>query len=108
MRGRAPAEWIRIAANHPWADKPRWAPNGRLLYFISNQGSPYFNLWAVRFDPDRGTPIGEPFQLTRFDTPGLSISPDVSNSEIGISARRAVLTMQTVRGNIWVMENVDR
>ena len=106
--GSPPAEWIRIAANHPWADKPRWAPNGRLLYFISNQGSPYFNLWAVRFDPDRGTPIGDPFQLTRFDTPGLTISPDVGASDIGISARRAVLTMQTVRGNIWMMENVDR
>ena len=106
--GSAPAEWIRIAAAHPWADKPRWAPNGRLLYFISNQDSPYLNLWAVRFDSDRGTPIGDPIQLTRFDTPGLTISPDVAATEIGISARRAVLTMQTVRGNIWVMENVDR
>ena len=56
--GAPPAAWIRLAANHPWADKPRWAPNGKLLYFISNQGSPYFNLWGVRFDPDRGIPDG--------------------------------------------------
>jgi len=76
--------------------------------FISNHGSPFFNLWAVRFDPDRGTAIGAPFRLTQFDTPGLTISPAVAVSETGISARRAVLTMQTVRGNIWVMENVDR
>jgi hypothetical protein len=108
--GSPPAEWIRIAPNHPWADKPRWAPNGRLLYFMSNQGSPYFNLWGIRFDPDRGIPMGDAFPLTRFDTPGLglTISPDVGNSDIGISERRAVLTMQTVRGNIWIMENVDR
>ena len=58
--GAAPAEWIHIAATHPWADKPRWASNGRLLYFVSNPGSPYFNLWAVRFDPDR-----EPRSATR-------------------------------------------
>ena len=106
--GAVPAKWTQIAANHAWADKPRWAPNGKLLYFISNHGSPYFNLWAVRFDPDRGTPIGDPFLLTRFDTPGLTISPDLAFAEIGISARRAVLPMQTVRGNIWMMENVDR
>ena len=108
--GSPPAEWIRIAANHPYADKPRWAPNGRLLYFISNQGSPYLNLWGVRFDPDRGIPMGDAFQLTQFDTPslGLTISPDVGATDIGISGRRAVLTMQTVRGHIWVMENVDR
>ena len=72
--GAPPADWIRIAADHPWADKPRWAPNGRLLYFISNQGSPYFNLWAIRFDPDRGIPMGDPFQLTRFDTSGLGLT----------------------------------
>ena len=54
--------------------------------------------------------MGDPFQLTQFDTPslGLTISPDVGATDIGISGRRAVLTMQTVRGNIWVMENVDR
>ena len=108
--GAPPAAWIRLAANHPWADKPRWAPNGKLLYFISNQGSPYFNLWGVRFDPDRGIPMGDPFSLTRFDTPGLGLamSSDVTASEIGVSERRAVLTLQTARGNIWMMENVDR
>jgi hypothetical protein len=71
-------------------------------------GRTLFNLWGVRFDPDRGSPIGGPFALTRFDTPALRISPDVGWTEIGISATRAVLTMETVRGNIWMMENVDR
>jgi serine/threonine protein kinase len=106
--GAAPAAWIRIAPNHAWADKPRWSPDGRFLYFVSDHGSPYFNLWGVRFDPDRGTPIGDPRQITKFDTPRLKILPDIVFAEIGISAQRAVLPMQTVRGNIWIMENVDR
>jgi hypothetical protein len=33
---------------------------------------------------------------------------DVAPPEIGISARRAVLTMATVTGGIWMLENVDR
>jgi Tol biopolymer transport system component len=108
-RERAPvSEWMQIASSHPWADKPRWAPNGRVLYFISKRGAPHFNLWGVRFDPDRGTPIGDSFALTRFDTPRLRISPDVGWTEIGISATRAVVTMETTRGNIWMMDNVDR
>jgi len=106
--GAPQANWVRIAADHPWADKARWAPDGKALYFISNQGSSFFNLWGVRFDPDRGKPIGAPFVITTFDSPGLVISPDLGSSEIGISARRAVLTMATVTGGIWMLENVDQ
>ena len=69
------AEWIPVARDHPWTDKPRWSPDGRLLYFISNQGSSFFNLWAVRFDPKGGALVGAPFPLTRFDSPAQVISP---------------------------------
>ena len=106
--GAPAADWVRIAPDHPWPDKPRWAPDGKTLYFISNQGSSFFNLWGVRFDPDRGRPVGSPFVITTFDSPGLVISPDIASTEIGISAHRAVLTMATVTGSIWMLENVDR
>ena len=106
--GAPPAEWMRIAPDHRWADKPRWAPDGKALYFISNQGSAFFNLWGIRFDPDRGRTIGAPFAITTFDSPGLAISSNVVSAEIGISARRAVLQMTTVTGGIWMLENVDR
>jgi Tol biopolymer transport system component len=106
--GAPPSKWTRIASSHDWVDKPRWAPDGRTLYFISKQGSSFYNLWGARFDPDRGMPIGEPFKITKFDSPGLVISPDIAGSEIGIAQRRAVLTMATVTGNIWMLENVDR
>ena len=63
---------------------------------------------AVRFDPERGTPIGEPYALTQFDSPSLVISPDIARSEMDVSSRHAVLTMKTVRGSIWMLDNVDR
>jgi Tol biopolymer transport system component len=103
-----PAEWTRIAPHHPWADKPRWSPDGRMLYFISNEGSSFFNLWAIKFDSAQGIPIGEPFRLTAFNSPDLVMPPDVVGAEIGISARRAILTLEAVRGSIWLLENVDR
>jgi len=106
--GSRPERWTRIAAEHTLPERPRWAPDGRTLYFISQRPTSYFNLWAVRFDPERGTPIDEPYALTQFDSPSLVISPDMPRSEMDVSSRHAVLTMKTVSGSIWMLDNVDR
>jgi eukaryotic-like serine/threonine-protein kinase len=99
---------IRIAGEHTWPDKPRWSPDGRTLYFISPHRAPYFNLWGVGFDADRGAPVGEPFTLTAFDSPALHISPHVQRAEMEVSAQHVVLTMKAVSGSIWMLDGVDR
>ncbi len=107
--GGGPATtWRRIAADHAWPDKPRWAPDGRTLYFLSRQHAEHFNLWGIRFDPSRGRSVGEPFVITRFESSGHTISSDIERTEMSISARRAVFTMETITGNIWMLDNVDR
>jgi Tol biopolymer transport system component len=30
--------WIRITDGEHWDDKPRWAPDGKTLYFVSSRG----------------------------------------------------------------------
>jgi hypothetical protein len=99
--------WTTVARDHPWPDKPRWAPDGRRLYFVSRRPSSFFNLWAVQFDPQTGS-AGEPFALSSFDAPSLFVSPEIATAEIGVSAQHAVLTMRSVRGNIWMLDNIDR
>jgi hypothetical protein len=89
-----PERWTRIAPDHAGPDKPRWAPDGRTLYFLSRHSTSYHNLWGVRFEPERGTPIGDPFALTDFDSPRLAISPDLTRSEMDVSARHAVLIIK--------------
>ena len=108
--GAPSAEWIRIAGGDVEAQQPRWAPDGRTLYFVSNKDSSFFNLWGIRFDPDHGRPVGAPFVISKFDSPRLVISPDADGNvgELGMSARRVVLTMAAVTGNIWMLENVDK
>ena len=105
---RSLREWKRVAEDHEWADKPRWAADGRTLFFLSRRPGSYFNLWAVRFDPDRGEPIGSPFALTQLDSPAFMISPQYDVNELSISPGRAVLSMQTSSGSIWMVEGVDR
>jgi Tol biopolymer transport system component len=104
--GGAARAWTHIVGGDHWVDKPRWAPDGRAVYFLSNRGSSFYNLWGIRFDPVRGKPVGEPFVVTTFDSPGFILSPDVVGTEIGIAQNRAVLTMTTVTGSIWMLENV--
>jgi hypothetical protein len=76
--GAGPGGWTRIAADHEWPDKPRWGPDGRTLYFLSNKSAGYFNLWGVHLDPAHGKPVGEPFQITHFDSPAFMIDPDMA------------------------------
>ena len=64
---------MHVTDAHEWADKPRWSPDGNLLYFIRRQAS-FFNVWAVRFDAKTGKAIGAPFQVTHFDSPGFQFS----------------------------------
>ena len=85
------------------ADKPRWSPDGKLVYYILRHGS-FFNLWAVRFDGVQGKTIGVPFQITRFDSPRRQMA----GLEIGVSPKRLILTMMEQTGNIWMLDNVDR
>ncbi len=99
--------WTAVTGLHGWADKPRWSPDGKFLYFIQQQGS-FFNVWAAPFDDAAGKPIGTPFQVTRYDSPRHQLSPELGIADIGVSARRLVLTMTEQTGNIWMLDNVDR
>jgi Tol biopolymer transport system component len=49
--------WTPLYGALDWADKPRWSPDGKLIYFIRRQDS-FFNLWAVRSTALKGKPWG--------------------------------------------------
>jgi Tol biopolymer transport system component/DNA-binding winged helix-turn-helix (wHTH) protein len=102
--GRAASTWTRIAAEHPWPDKPRWSPDGRKLYFLSRAASGSFNLWGVRFDPDEGVAVGAPFEIRRFESPLWHVDPFIGTCEMGVSKDRLVLPMRTVKGSIWLLK----
>ncbi len=105
--GAPQATWVRIAPDHDSPDKPRWSADGKTIFFVSKGSTAHLNLWAVRFDPERGQPVGEPFALTEFDSPTHVISPYL-DTELSISPRHAALTMLTVTGNISMFKHVDR
>lgn len=99
--------WIRITDGKHWDDKPRWSPDGKTIYFLSERGG-FFNVWATRFDPARGARSGDAFPVTLFDSRTFMIPKDTPNVGLSLTQDRLVLTMEQVSGNIWVLDNVDR
>jgi len=101
-------DWTPITDETDWADKGRWAPDGRTIYFLSNRQSGFFNVWGIRVDPRTGTPVGGAFRVTTFENPGRMILVNLGNTDISLTSNRLVVPMADVSGNIWVLEGVDR
>ena len=99
--------WISITEGKHWDDKPRWSPNGKMIYFISGR-SGFFNVWGIHFDPARGKPFGTAFPVTNFKGPAQMIPLHIPSVELSLNQDHLVVTVEQVSGSIWMLENVDQ
>ncbi len=99
--------WRPLTDPSLWADKPRWAPDGKTIYFISNKEGLLFDVWGIRIDPASGTRIGEAFRVTKLDSPGRMLTGS-SFAELGVTATRLVVPITEQSGGIWVLDNASR
>ena len=103
----AGGQWTRITDGKHWDDKPRWSPDGKLIYFLSER-SGFFDLWAIRFDPVRGRPEGDPLLVKAFGDPALMIPKTISAVDLSLNRRQLAIPLQQVSGAIWILDNVER
>ncbi len=97
-------QWIRITGDNTQDGKPRWSPDGNLLYFISARDGVYC-LWAQRLDPRTKKPLGAAFvvyhlhgvrnSLTEIPTQYVSIS---------VGQGKVVMPLADMKGNVWLLE----
>ena len=99
--------WIQITDGESWDDKPRWSPDGRLIYFVSGRGG-FFNVWGVGFDAAKGKPVGKPFAVTSFKSPSLMVPTNIPMVELSFAQDRLTLTLEQGAGSLWVLDNVDQ
>jgi len=99
--------WTRFTDSKHWDDKPRWSPDGRTIYFLSGRGG-FFNVWGIHFDPYAGKPVGQQFQVSKFESPRLMVPRWIPPVGLSLTHDKLVLTMAEESGSIWVLENVDR
>jgi Tol biopolymer transport system component/DNA-binding winged helix-turn-helix (wHTH) protein len=95
--------WRALTDGAAFDDKPRWGPDGRILYFVSNRDG-VKNVWGRRFDNTTGSPVGDPFPVTAFRSPQFLISPQAVQMDIAITATHLLIPMSESRGDIWMLE----
>jgi Tol biopolymer transport system component len=98
--------WTRLSEGEHWDDKPRWSPDGNMIYFVSDR-SGFFNVWGIHFDATKGKPVGEPFRVTAFETPALMLPAPFDRGEPSITRDHLVLTLEDLSGSIWILDNVS-
>ncbi|HEY1216637.1 MAG TPA: hypothetical protein VGE93_23675, partial [Bryobacteraceae bacterium] len=105
----APADhWIAIDHPSRWDDKPRWSPDGSLIYFISDRDG-YICLWAQRFDARAKALIGAAFPVYHFHNARLSMANvDAGILEIGVAKDKIVVGLGELTGNIWSMSRKSK
>jgi len=99
--------WRAVTDGAWFDDKPRWGPDGRILYFVSNRTG-IANVWGRRFDDSTGMPIGEPFSVTSFRSAQFVLTPRTVQMDIAITATHLLLPMSEARSEIWMLDQVDR
>jgi Tol biopolymer transport system component/DNA-binding winged helix-turn-helix (wHTH) protein len=99
--------WRPITDGAWFDDKPRWGPDGRVLYFVSNR-SGVANVWGRRFESSTGMPIGEPFPVTSFRSPQFVLTSRTIQMDIAVTATHLLLPMSESRSDIWMLDNADR
>ena len=92
-----------VTEGRSWDDKPRWAADGRRLYFLSRRDGD-FNVWSVAFDPERGTVIGQPRPVTTFKAPNETVADHLGAAELSVGGNRLAVVMQRLAGGIWMLE----
>jgi hypothetical protein len=103
---RAPipfSEWIAITNGSAWDDKPRWAPDGNSLYFISERDG-FRCFWRQPLDPVTRRPAGPAVAVVHFHQARLSLR----NVELGplayqVGPDKLVFSLGEITGNIWML-----
>jgi Tol biopolymer transport system component/predicted Ser/Thr protein kinase len=90
-----------IADGTSWTASPRWSPDGRFLYYLSDRDG--FNcVWATPLDPRTKGPSGEPFPVLHAHRSNMNMAlPAKIAFSIAISARSLVLNASDLSGEIY-------
>ena len=97
----SPDDWIPLTGGQFWDDKPRWSPDGNLMYFTSLRDG-FLCLWAQRLKPDTKHPIGPPFPVQHFHDSRLSLTnTGFAILEVALARDKVFINLGELAGNIW-------
>ena len=96
--------WIPVTPDKIWCDKPRWSPDGNMIYFLWDRDG-HRCVWAQRLDPTTKRPAGDSFAVFHSHELPFSIGRlPTGMSEIEITQDRLWLNLAESSGNIWSVQ----
>ncbi|MBP1596785.1 MAG: serine/threonine protein kinase [Acidobacteria bacterium] len=96
-------DWVLICESERYLRAPKWSPNGNLLYFLSETGGAC-GIWAQRFDPAAGKPLGAAFLVYRPNSTRLGLNVPPGSGAFGIAPGRLIFYMFEGSGNIYMTQ----
>ena len=97
-------EWIPVTDGSTFNDKPRWAPDGNLIYFTSDRDG-FRCIWAQHLDPASKRPAGAPLPVYHSHSARRSLlNAGIIPGEISVARDKIVFTQCEITGNIWMAE----
>jgi eukaryotic-like serine/threonine-protein kinase len=98
------SDWIRIVSDQHWNDKPRWSPDGKRIYFVSDRDG-FTCIWSQPLEPETKRPIGPPLPLHHFHQVRRSmLNVGYGLMDIAVAPDKIVLNLGEITGNIWMTQ----
>jgi Tol biopolymer transport system component/predicted Ser/Thr protein kinase len=92
---------ILIAEDARYLNSPRWSPNGRYLYFVSEQND-HCAVFAQRLDPITKKPLGKAREVFTSRNKGFEMNFPKGLSMIGVAADKIIVQGDACTGNIFL------
>ncbi len=101
------SEWIPITDGSGWDDKPRWSPDSRSMYFVSERDG-FRCIWRQPLHPVTGRPLGDAVAMIHFHQSRLSLrNVDMGPLAFQVGPDKLVFSLGELTGNLWMLSDPE-
>ena len=103
--GRPPLQpdWVEVASSLEVDPKPRWSPDGNLLYFSSERDG-HVCIWGIHLNRLTKKPLGGLFPVQHFHSPTLALPGMYRYPAMAVARDRMILSLRERSGGIWMLQ----
>ncbi|MGH9657139.1 MAG: hypothetical protein ACRD96_01270, partial [Bryobacteraceae bacterium] len=95
-------KWIWITDDSTFHEKPRWSPDGSLLYYTSDRDG-FRCVRAQRLDPATKRPVRAAFDVYHSHGARTSLmNAGIQFMDISVTRDRLIFNLEERTGNIWM------
>ena len=95
--------WIPITDGSAWDDKPRFYPDGKLIFFISDRDG-FRCIWAQRLTSDMH-PFDASFPVCHFHSARRSLSNvPIGRMDLAVGPGTLIFNQVEYSGNLWLLD----